>query len=61
MPCPDVKRPGNSAGMGRNNFRALTHDPLLCGGIRDHNELKAFIPGGASSPWLGPQHLDVPG
>lgn len=29
------------------------------GGIRDGKELKAFIPGGASSPCLVPQHLDV--
>lgn len=35
------------------------YDARLGGGIRDDNELKAFIPGGASSPWLGPEHLDV--
>src|ERR1700729_3390407 len=41
------------------SFRELMYDPRLGGGIRDDNELKAFIPGGASSPWLGPEHLDV--
>jgi NADH-quinone oxidoreductase subunit F len=30
------------------------------GGIRGDRELKAFIPGGASSYWFGPQHLDLP-
>jgi NADH-quinone oxidoreductase subunit F len=30
------------------------------GGIRDGNELKAFIPGGASAPWFFPEHLDLP-
>ncbi|MEY2426873.1 MAG: NADH-quinone oxidoreductase subunit, partial [Actinomycetota bacterium] len=31
----------------------------LGGGIRDDNELKAFIPGGGSAPWFFPEHLDM--
>ncbi len=55
-----VKRPGNyELEWAKVSFRELMYDPRLGGGIRDENELKAFIPGGASSPWLGPEHLDV--
>ena len=55
-----VKRPGNyELEWAKVSFRELIYDPRLGGGIRDENELKAFIPGGASSPWLGPEHLDV--
>jgi NADH-quinone oxidoreductase subunit F len=32
----------------------------LGGGIRSGNDLKAFIPGGASSFWFGPDRLDFP-
>jgi NADH-quinone oxidoreductase subunit F len=55
-----VKRPGNyEIEFARVTFRDLFFDPSLGGGIRDDNELKVFIPGGASSPWLGPEHLDL--
>ncbi len=55
-----VKRPGNyELEWAKASFRDLMYDARLGGGIRDDNELKAFIPGGASSPWLGPEHLDV--
>ena len=55
-----VKRPGNyELEFAKVSFRDLIFDPALGGGMRDDNELKAFIPGGASSPWLGPEHLDV--
>ena len=55
-----VKRPGNyELEFAKVTFRELIYDPRLGAGIRDDNELKAFIPGGASSPWLGPEHLDV--
>jgi NADH-quinone oxidoreductase subunit F len=55
-----VKRPGNyELEWAKASFRDLIYAPQLGGGIRDDNELKAFIPGGASSPWLGPEHLDV--
>jgi NADH-quinone oxidoreductase subunit F len=55
-----VRRPGNyELEWAKVSFRELFYDPRLGGGIRDDNELKAFIPGGASSPWLLPEHLDV--
>ncbi|MGH9058149.1 MAG: NADH-ubiquinone oxidoreductase-F iron-sulfur binding region domain-containing protein, partial [Acidimicrobiales bacterium] len=55
-----VKRPGNyELEFAKVSFRDLIFDPALGAGMRDDNELKAFIPGGASSPWLGPEHLDV--
>jgi NADH-quinone oxidoreductase subunit F len=56
-----VNRPGNyELEMVKNTFRDLIFDPQLGGGIPGGKQLKAFIPGGASSPWFGPQHLDVP-
>ena len=55
-----VKRPGNyELEWAKVTFRDLIFDPRLGGGIRDGNDLKAIIPGGASSPWLGPEHLDI--
>ncbi|MFP5376331.1 MAG: NADH-quinone oxidoreductase subunit F, partial [Acidimicrobiia bacterium] len=45
-----VNRPGNyEVEMSKVTFRDLVHDPRLGGGIRDGNQLKAFIPGGASA------------
>jgi NADH-quinone oxidoreductase subunit F len=55
-----VKRPGNyELEWAKCTFRDLISDPRLGGGMRDDNELKVIIPGGASSPWLGPEHLDT--
>jgi NADH-quinone oxidoreductase subunit F len=55
-----VKRPGNyEIEWAKVTFRDLIFDPRLGGGIRDGNELKAVIPGGVSSPWIGPEHLDT--
>ena len=55
-----VKRPGNyELEWAKATFRDLIYDPRLGGGIRDDNDLKVIIPGGASSPWLGTEHLDV--
>ena len=55
-----VKQPANyEVEMAKTTFRDLIYDPSLGGGIRDDNELKAFVPGGASAPWFGPQHLDM--
>jgi NADH-quinone oxidoreductase subunit F len=52
-----VRRPGNyELEWAKVSFRDLIYHPRLGAGIRDDNELKAFIPGGASSPWLGPEH-----
>lgn len=56
-----VKKPGNyEVEMVKTTFRDLLYAPVYGAGIRGDRELKAFIPGGASSYWLGPQHLDVP-
>ncbi|MBO0729321.1 MAG: NADH-quinone oxidoreductase subunit NuoF [Acidimicrobiaceae bacterium] len=55
-----VNRPGNyELEWAKVTLRDLFFDPKLGAGIRDGNELKAIIPGGASSPWLGTEHLDV--
>jgi NADH-quinone oxidoreductase subunit F len=55
-----VRRPGNyEVEFARVSFRELIYDPALGGGVRDGRGLKAFIPGGVSSPWFGPQHLDI--
>jgi NADH-quinone oxidoreductase subunit F len=55
-----VKRPGNyELEWAKVTFRDLIFDPGLGGGIRDDNELKVIIPGGVSSPWLGPEKLDI--
>ena len=32
----------------------------LAGGVRGGKKMKFFIPGGASAPWLMPEHLDEP-
>jgi NADH-quinone oxidoreductase subunit F len=55
-----VRRPGNyEVEFANVTFREFIYAPDLGGGIRHDRQLKAFIPGGASSPWFGPQHLDV--
>ena len=55
-----VNRPGNyEVELGKNTFRDLIYDPALGGGMRDGATLKAFIPGGASSFWFGPERLDM--
>ena len=56
-----VKRPGNyEVELVKTTFRELIFSDEYGGGIRNDRELKAFIPGGASAPWFGPQHLDIP-
>jgi len=55
-----VRRPGNyEVTFAGVSFRELIYDPSLGGGIREDRALKAFIPGGVSAPWFGPQHLDL--
>jgi NADH-quinone oxidoreductase subunit F len=46
--------------MVKTTFRDLIYDEQLGGGIRGGNELKAFIPGGVSAPWFGPEQVDLP-
>ncbi len=56
-----VKNPGTyELEMVKTTFRDLIYAPVLGGGIRGGNELKAFIPGGVSAPWFGPDKVDLP-
>ncbi|MEY2566206.1 MAG: NADH-quinone oxidoreductase subunit [Actinomycetota bacterium] len=56
-----VNRPGNyEVEMVKTTFRDLIYGEDYGQGVREGNDLKAFIPGGASAPWFGPQHLDLP-
>ena len=56
-----VRNPGvYELEMVKTTFRDLIYAPVLGGGILHGHELKAFVPGGVSAPWLGPEHLDVP-
>jgi NADH-quinone oxidoreductase subunit F len=56
-----VRRPGNyEVELVKTTFRDLIYDPAYGGGIRDGNDLKAFVPGGASAPWFFPEQLDIP-
>ena len=52
-----VKRPGNYEVVLGTSTREIIYD--LAGGIRDNNELKAFIPGGSSVPMLPADQVDV--
>jgi NADH-quinone oxidoreductase subunit F len=53
-----VERPGNYEVELGMSFRDLIEG--LAGGVRGGKKLKFFLPGGASSPWLMPEHLDEP-
>jgi NADH-quinone oxidoreductase subunit F len=56
-----VKNPGiYEIEMVKNTFRDLIYDPALGGGITNDAKIKAFIPGGVSAPWFGPDMLDLP-
>jgi NADH-quinone oxidoreductase subunit F len=56
-----VKRPGVFEIVnGTTTFRDLLYGDEFCQGIRDDNELKAFVPGGGSAPWFTPDQLDLP-
>jgi len=52
-----VKRPGNYEVPMGITCRELIYEHA--GGMRGAEGLKAFIPGGASAPFLTPEHLDV--
>jgi NADH-quinone oxidoreductase subunit F len=55
-----VNRPGwYELEMSKVTFRDLIYAPLLGGGIPHGAEMKAFIPGGVSAPWFGPEHLEL--
>ena len=56
-----VKRPGVYEIInGTTTFRDLIYGEEFCGGIRNSNALKAFVPGGGSAPWFTPYQLDLP-
>jgi NADH-quinone oxidoreductase subunit F len=56
-----VNRPGvYEVAFGTTTFRELLYGEHYGDGIRHDNRLKAFIPGGASAPWLFEEHLDLP-
>jgi NADH-quinone oxidoreductase subunit F len=56
-----VKNPGVfEVEMVKNTFRDLIYDPKLGGGLLDGHTIKAFVPGGVSAPWFGPELLDTP-
>ncbi len=56
-----VRKPGNyELEMVKTTFHDLIYSPVLGGGIRGSNTLKAFIPGGVSAPWFGPDKVDLP-
>ena len=52
-----VKKPGNYEVVLGTSTQEIIYD--LAGGIRDDNELKAFIPGGSSVPMLPADQVDV--
>ena len=53
-----VRKPGNYELVMGLSWREMIFE--IGGGIRDDNELKCWIPGGASAPWLTPDALDEP-
>lgn len=56
-----VKRPGvYEIVNGSTTFRDIIYGDEFCQGIRDDNELKAFVPGGGSAPWFVEDQLDIP-
>ncbi len=56
-----VNRPGvYEVEQGVTTFRDLFYSDNFCQGIRNGNDLKAFIPGGGSAPWFFEEHLDLP-
>jgi NADH-quinone oxidoreductase subunit F len=56
-----VRRPGSyELEMAKTTFRDLIFAPVLGGGMRGGRQLKAFIPGGVSAPWFGPDQVDLP-
>jgi len=53
-----VRRPGNYELPLGTPLRAIIEE--YAGGMRGDRPLKAVIPGGASTPMLTPEHLDIP-
>ncbi len=56
-----VRRPGTyEVEMVKTTFRDLVYAPVYGGGVPGDRAIKAFIPGGVSAPWFGPDRLDLP-
>ena len=56
-----VKRPGVYEIInGSTTFRDIIYGDEFSQGIRDGNDLKAFVPGGGSAPWFVEDQLDIP-
>jgi NADH-quinone oxidoreductase subunit F len=54
-----VNRPGNYEVELGFSLKKLIYDPQYGGGIRGDRKLKGVIPGGASTPFLTPDMIDV--
>ena len=61
-PCPATSSgPACSrSSTARRRSATCIYGDEFCQGIRDGNELKAFVPGGGSAPWFLPEQLDLP-
>src|SRR3954465_14596377 len=56
-----VNRPGVFEVInGTTTFRDLIYGEEFRNGVRNGNELKAFVPGGGSAPWFVADQLDLP-
>ena len=56
-----VKRPGvYEIVNGSTTFRDIIYGEEFSQGIRDGNDIKAFVPGGGSAPWFVEDQLDIP-
>jgi NADH-quinone oxidoreductase subunit F len=56
-----VNKPGVfEVPQGVTTFRQLFEAPEYGNGIRKGHRLKAFIPGGGSAVWFGPEQVDLP-
>ena len=54
-----VNKPGNyEIELSKTTFREFFEADYYGGGVRNGNQLKAFLTG-ASFPWLGPEHIDL--
>ena len=53
-----VERPGNYEAPMGTPARVIVEE--LAGGVREGKALKAWVPGGSSTPFLTPDHLDTP-
>src|SRR5579875_1089075 len=50
----------NNVEMVKTTFRDLIFSEQLGQGLREGRTVKAFVPGGVSAPWFGPEQLDLP-